>query len=61
MAIQRNWRKKKTIGMYINRRQWERQFDPNETVGYEIQLEHLNSYVITESSDSASPNYIITE
>ena len=47
--------------MYINRRQWERQFDPNETVGYEIQLEHLNSYVITESSDSASPNYIITE
>ena len=61
MAMQRNWRKKKTIGMYINRRQWERQFDPNETVGYEIQLEHLNSYVITESSDSASPNYIITE
>jgi len=61
MAIQRNWRKKKTIGMYINRRQWERDFDPNETVGYEIQLEHLNSYVITESSDSASPNYIITE
>ena len=61
MAIQRNWRKKKTIGMYLNRRQWEREFDPDETLAQEIQLEHNNNYLVIESSQNALPNYIITE
>jgi hypothetical protein len=60
MATQRNWRKKKTIGMYLNRRQWEREFDVNESSELEIELEQ-GGYLVTESSQAASPNYIITE
>ena len=60
MATQRNWRKKKTIGMYLNRRQWERDFDPNETSAQEIELEQ-GGYLVIESSISSTPNYIITE
>ena len=60
MATQRNWRKKKTIGMYLNRRQWEREFDPDESSALEIELEQ-GGYLVIESSQAASPNYIITE
>jgi len=60
MATQRNWKKKKTIGMYLNRRQWEREFDVNESSALEIQLEDGN-YLVRESSVSATPTYIITE
>jgi len=60
MATQRNWKKKKTIGMYLNRRQWEREFDVNESSVLEIELEQ-GGYLVIESSQSASPNYIITE
>ena len=60
MATQRNWRKKKTIGMYLNRRQWEREFDVNESPAQEIELEQ-GGYLVIESSQAASPNYIITE
>jgi len=60
MATQRNWKKKKTIGMYLNRRQWERQFDVNESSELEIELEQ-GGYLVIESSQAASPNYIITE
>ena len=60
MATQRNWRKKKTIGMYLNRRQWEREFDPNESSAQEIVLEQ-GGYLVIESSQAATPNYIITE
>ena len=60
MATQRNWKKKKTIGMYLNRRQWEREFDVNESSELEIELEQ-GGYLVTESSQAASPNYIITE
>ena len=60
MATQRNWRKKKTIGMYLNRRQWEREFDVNESSELEIQLEDGN-YLVRESSITSSPTYIITE
>jgi hypothetical protein len=60
MATQRNWRKKKTIGMYLNRRQWEREFEPSESAAYEIELEQ-GGYLVIESSQAASPNYIITE
>jgi hypothetical protein len=55
------WKKKKTIGMYLNRRQWERDFDPDVTFAQEIQLEHNNNYLVVESSQAATPNYIITE
>jgi hypothetical protein len=60
MATQRNWKKKKTIGMYLNRRQWEREFDVNESSAQEIELEQ-GGYLVIESSQAASPNYIITE
>ena len=60
MATQRNWKKKKTIGMYLNRRQWEREFDPDESSALEIELEQ-GGYLVIESSQAASPNYIITE
>ena len=60
MATQRNWRKKKTIGMYLNRRQWEREFDVNESSALEIELEQ-GGYLVRESSVSATPTYIITE
>lgn len=60
MAKKFGWKQKKTIGMYLNRRQWEREFDPNESSELEIQLEDGN-YLVRESSVSATPTYIITE
>ena len=56
-----NWKKKKSIGMYLNRRQWEREFDPTASSPREIEIEQDGYFVITESSNSATPNYIITE
>ena len=61
MATQRNWKKKKTIGMYLNRRQWEREFDVNESSELEIEIEQGGYFITTESSNSATPNYIVTE
>lgn len=61
MAKKLGWKQKKTIGMYLNRRQWEREFDPDVTLLQEIQLEHNNNYLVLESSQAATPNYIITE
>ena len=61
MATQRNWRKKKTIGMYLNRRQWEREFDVNESSALEIEIEQGGYFITTESSNPATPNYIVTE
>ena len=56
------WRKQKTLAMLANRRQWQREFDPDESSAQEIEMEHLSGYyLITEASSSASPNYIITE
>jgi hypothetical protein len=54
------WRKAKTLAMLSNRRQWEREFDPNESSALEIELEQ-GGYLVIESSQAASPNYIITE
>ena len=57
-----SWKKKKAIAMYLNRRQWTREFDPVETTGQEILMEHLAGYyLVTEASDPATPTYIITE
>jgi len=61
MAKKFHWKKKKTIGMYLNRRQWEREFDVNESSAQEIEIEQGGYYIITETSSSATPNYIITE
>ena len=56
------WKKKKLLTILANRRQWLREFDPSESSAQEIEMEHLSGYyLITEASDSASPNYIITE
>jgi hypothetical protein len=55
------WKKKKTIAMLLNKRQWERDFDPTESPQSEIEIEQGGYFFITESSDSATPNYIITE
>ena len=56
-----HWKKQKSIGMYLNRRQWEREFDPNASAPREIEIEQGGYFIITESSNPASPNYIITE
>ena len=57
-----HWKKKKLLSVLANRRQWLREFDPIDSGPYEIEMEHLSGYyLITEASDSASPNYIITE
>ena len=56
-----HWKKKKLLTILANRRQWQREFDPSESTAYEILLENGTDYLVTEASDSASPNYIITE
>jgi len=55
------WKKKKTIAMLLNKRQWLRDFDPTESAGYEIEIEQGGSYIITQSSSPATPTYIIKE
>ena len=64
MATQRNWRKKKTIGMYLNKRQWEREFEPTQTLATEITTEN-GIYLATEALIDANNNslnyYIIAE
>ena len=47
--------------MLANRRQWQREFDVNESSAAEIEIEQGGYYIITEASSSATPNYIITE
>ena len=55
------WRKSKTLAMLTNRRQWQRDFDPTQSAELEIEIEQGGSYIIIETSDSATPDYIITE
>ncbi len=62
MAKKFNWKQKKTIAMYLNKRQAiETQGDVNTSSAVEIEMEHTNSFLITEASSNALPNYIITE
>ena len=57
-----HWKKKKHLTVLANRRQWLREFDPAASSASEIEMEHLSGYyLITESSSSAAPTYIITE
>jgi len=55
------WKKFKAIAAIVNRRQWQRDFDPAETAAYEIEIEQGGYYIITQSSTASVPNYIITE
>ena len=55
-----HWRKAKTLAMLANKRQWERDFDPTQSTALEIQTEQ-GSYLLRESSNLTSPEYIITE
>jgi len=55
------WRKAKTLAMLSNRRQWQREFDVDESSAQEIEIEQGGYYIITEASSSATPTYIITE
>ena len=54
------WRKAKTLAMLANRRQWQRDFDPDESSAMEIEMEQ-GGYLVTQASVSATPTYIITE
>jgi len=54
------WRKAKTLAMLANRRQFQREFDPDESSAQEIELEQ-GGYLVIESSQANTPNYIITE
>ena len=54
------WKRRKTFAMLANKRQWEREFDPDESSAQEILLEQ-GGYLVTEASISATPTYIITE
>jgi hypothetical protein len=54
------WRKSKTLALLNNRRQWLREFSPEDTVELELSTES-GTYFITETSDSALPTYYRTE
>ena len=55
------WKKKKTIAMYLNKRQAiETQGNVNTSPEVEVLLENGNLLVV-ESSTAQLPNYIITE
>ena len=57
-----HWQKQKLLTILANRRQWLREFDPSESAAYEIEMEHITGvYLITQGSDEALPDYIITE
>ena len=56
------WKRRKAFAMLNNRKQWLREFDPLESVEYEIEMEHLSGYyLVREASIAATPTYIITE
>jgi len=55
-----HWKKKKLLTILANKRQWEREFDPDESSAQEIELEQ-GGYLVIESSQANTPNYIITE
>ena len=57
-----HWKKKKLLTILANRRQWQREFDPDESTAVEIEMEHLvGTYLARESSTAGAPTYIITE
>jgi len=55
------WRKQKTLAMLANRRQWNMEYLPSFSAEVEIELESGGAFIITETSSTASPQYIRTE
>ena len=55
-----HWKKKKLLTILANKRQWLRQFDPDESSAVEIEMEQ-GGYLVTQASISSTPTYIITE
>ena len=56
-----HWKKKKLLTALANRKQWEREFDPILTTAQEIEIEQGGYFIILETSNPATPNYISTE
>ena len=59
-----HWKKQKSIGMYLNRRQWEREFDPTQTSATEITTEngiYLATEALYDANDNSLNYYIIAE
>ena len=55
-----HWKKKKLLTVLANRRQWDREFDVNESSAIEI-ITEAGVPLILESSTGSNPNYYITE
>ena len=55
-----NWKQKKTIAMYINRRQDIELGEPINTSEFEILVESGN-FLVRETSTNSNIKYIITE
>ena len=58
------WRKGKTLAMLANKRQWEREFDPTQTLATEITTEngiYLATEALTDANDNSLNYYIIAE
>tara|TARA_R100000544_G_C2173275_1_gene33292 strand:+ start:355 stop:534 length:180 start_codon:yes stop_codon:yes gene_type:complete len=55
-----NWKQKKTIAMYINRRQDLELGEPINTSEFEILVESGN-FLVRETSTNSNIKYIITE
>ena len=58
-----HWKKQKLLAILANRKQWQRDFDPVETAGYEIEMEHLADYYLVTEASTTDPNitWITTE
>ena len=58
-----HWRKQKTLAMLDGRRQYQREFDPYETHGVEIEMEHLSGYYLVTEASTTEPaiTWITTE
>jgi len=53
------WKKAKAIAMYLNKRQFETEFG---TSGPEVEIStEAGVFIISETSSSSTPEYIITE
>ena len=58
-----HWRKQKTLAMLDGRRQYQREFVPDQTPGIEIEMEHLSGYFLVTEASTTEPDitWITTE
>lgn len=54
-----HWRKSKTLAMLANRRQWQREYLPEESP--EIEINSGISTIVTEASTAENPVFIELE